>query len=250
MNKLYTVAFLAGILLVAGIFTADARPEYAAKEGKKCSYCHLNPGGGGTRGFRGKFYGANDLSFEKFDEAREASIAGVEPNGTDAATKEKVNYVGNVSGPADRQIQLVAIHGGDNGTPVLVAFFDSSSGDAKTAAKTLHAVAVAYGRKLGVVGVVEGDEDKALHLTKGLGSQIRILPDKEGAAMKKFSAIQGLDLVVVSPMGSSSKLFNGFSKGNLEAAIAQIGTFSVEAPQGLDLSSAPADPVHGGKLGG
>src|SRR5579862_2943518 len=111
MNKLTVVCFLSGIVVVTGIFTAEARPEYAQKEGKPCAYCHLNPGGGGTRGFRGQFYGANGLSFEKFDENREAAIAGVEPNGTDAATRPKVNYVGIVSGPADRQIQSVAIRG-------------------------------------------------------------------------------------------------------------------------------------------
>ncbi|HTQ11497.1 MAG TPA: hypothetical protein VMI31_15640 [Fimbriimonadaceae bacterium] len=249
MNKLYSVSFLTGIVLTVGIFTADARPEYAQKEGKPCSYCHLNPAGGGARGFRGQFYGANGLSFEKFDEAREASIAGVDSNLSDAGTRPKVFYVGTVSGPADKQIQSVAIRG-RNGEPVIVAFFDSASDQAKSAAKTLHAVAAAYGRKVAVVGVTEGDEAKALQLTKDLGSQIRILPDADGAAIKKFSAAQGLDLVVVAPMGASNKLYSGFSKGNLEAAIAQIGTFDVEAPQGLDLGSAPKDAVHGGKLGG
>lgn len=248
MNKFLIVSFLAGVVLVAGIFTAEARPEYAQKEDKPCSYCHLSAGGGGARGFRGQFYGANGLSFEKFDEAREASIAGVTASAEAAASAPKVNYVGNISGPADRQIQSVAIRGG-KGFPVLVVFLDSDSSDAKAAVKTLHKIAEAYGRKVPVVGVMEGDEAKALQLTKDLGSQIRVLPDKEGAAMKKFGATQGLDLVVVAPKGESNKLYSGFSKANLEAAIAQIGTFEVAAPT-VDIASAPADAVHGGKLGG
>ncbi len=247
MNKLPTVCFLAGIVLVAGIFTAEARPEYAQKENKECGYCHLSASGGGARGFRGAFYGANGLSFDKFDEDREAGIAGVSVNGAGGATRPKVNYVGNISGPADKQIQSVAVRGG-TGSPVIVVFFDSASSDAKSAAKTLHVVAEAYGRKVAVVGVVEGDAANALQLTKDLGSQVRVLPDKDGVAMKKFSANQGLDLVVVAPMGETQKLFSGFSKGNLEAAIAQIGTYGVEAPQ-VDLSGAPADAAHGGKLG-
>ncbi|HVT12975.1 MAG TPA: hypothetical protein VHE55_11985 [Fimbriimonadaceae bacterium] len=243
MNKLTIVSFLTGIVLIAGVFTAEARPEYAQKENKQCSYCHLNPGGGGTRGFRGMFYGANGLSFAKFDEAREAAIAGVSENAEAGETRAKVAYVGNVSGPATKQIQLAALR-----TPVLVAFFDSASDDAKAAAKELKKIAVAYGRKVTVVGAFGGDEDKALALTKDLGSQIRVLPDADFAAAKKFKATQGLDFVVVSKMGDDSKLISGFSKGNLEAAIAQIGTYGVEAPQ-VDISDAPATEAHGGKIG-
>lgn len=243
MNKLYFVSFLTGIVLIAGIFSAEARPEYAQKEGKQCGYCHLNPGGGGTRGFRGQFYGANNLSFAKYDEERESTIAGVSANADSADTRTKVAYVGNISGPASKQIQLAALRG-----PVLVAFFDASSSDAKLAAKELKKIAIAYGRKVTVMGAFVGDADKALTLTKDLGSQIRVMPDADGAAAKKFKVTQGLDLVVVSKMGDDSKMISGFSKGNLTTAIAQIGTFGVEAPD-VDLSDAPATEAHGGKIG-
>ncbi|HWA84435.1 MAG TPA: hypothetical protein VG820_13420 [Fimbriimonadaceae bacterium] len=243
MNKLSIVAFLTGIVLIAGVFTAEARPEYAQKENKQCSYCHLNPGGGGTRGFRGQFYGANGLSFASFDEERESGIAGVDANAEAGQTRPKVAYVGNISGPATKQIQLASLR-----TPVLVAFFDAASDDAKAAAKELKKIAVAYGRKVTVVGAFAGDTDKTLALTKELGSQIRILPDTDSAAAKKFKATQGLDLVVVGKQGDDSKLISGFSKGNLEAAIAQIGTYGVEAPQ-VDVSDAPSAAVHGGKIG-
>jgi hypothetical protein len=244
MNKLIFVGFLAGIVLVTGIFTAEARPEYAQKEGKDCGYCHLNAGGGGARGFRGMFYGANNLSFDKFNEDRESMIAAVAANADAGDTRAKVNYVGNISGPADKQVQLIAIR-----RPVLVVFFDAASDDAKTSAKLLRKIALAYSNSVGVVGIAEGDTDKALKLTKDLGSQLRILPDPEGVAMKKFSATQGLDIVAVSKMGETTKLFSGVSKGNLTAAIAQIGSFGVEAPT-VDLADAPADALHGGKLSG
>src|SRR4051794_19055910 len=90
MNKLAYVAFVAGILLVTGIFTAEARPEYAQKENKACGYCHLSDAGGGNRGFRGQYYGANNLSFDKFDEEREAGVAAVAPNSDAADTRAKV----------------------------------------------------------------------------------------------------------------------------------------------------------------
>lgn len=248
MNKLLTVAYLAVLALIAGVYSADARPQYAQKEGKPCGYCHLNPAGGGARGYRGQFYGANSLSFALFDDAREANIAGVEPGGVARATNPKVKYVGNVSGPADRQIQLASIQGA-NGSPVLVVFFDGADEAAKTAAPLLRKVALAYGSRLAVIGVAEGDASTCLKLTLDLGSPLRILPDVEGAAMKKFGASAGLDLVVVSPIGSTSKLYKGLSKSTLTAAMAQIAEYGVAAPD-FDSSTLPTEPLHGGKLGG
>src|SRR5579862_5035024 len=121
MNKFAIVSFVAGIALITGIFSAEARPEYAQKENKACGYCHLSAAGGGARGFRGAFYGANNLSFEKYDEEREASIAGLAPNLSDAGTKPSVGYAANVTGPkpAERQIQALALR-----SPVLVTFFN------------------------------------------------------------------------------------------------------------------------------
>lgn len=246
MNKLFFVSFVAGVVLVTGIFNAEARPEYAQKENKACGYCHLNAAGGGNRGFRGAFYGANNLSFDKFNEEREASIAGVAPNADASETRPKVGYAANVTGPqgADRQIQALALR-----RPVLVAFFSGSTDSDKAAAKTLKKLALAYGAKAFVVGVSNGNFDQALKLTSDLGSQIRVFADTDGAAAKKFGATQGLDLVTVSKMGDSFKLISGFSKGNLESAIAQIGTYGTEAPD-VDIADAPTSVVHGGKLGG
>ncbi len=245
MNKLLTVGYIAAFALVAGIFTAEARPEYAQKEGKACGYCHLSGGGGGARGFRGQYYGANGLSFGSFDEKREATIAALDSGGTGGATRAKVAYVGNISGPASKQIQLASLRG-----PVVVMFFDGAGDDAKAAAKVLHKLAVAYGRRVTVVGVTSGDQAKALKLTVDLGSQVRLLPDADLEATKKFGATLGLDMVVVSQRGDEFKKIGGFSKGNLEAAVAQVGSYGIAAPEGVDLSDAPATEKHGAKLGG
>ena len=49
-------------VLVIGASSANARPEYAAKEKKDCSFCHINPAGGGERNSRGKYYAKNNHS--------------------------------------------------------------------------------------------------------------------------------------------------------------------------------------------
>src|ERR1017187_9470633 len=60
---------LAAAVLFAGLVvaprSATALPAYAAKEGKACGYCHVNPAGGGERNARGKQYEANGHSFKK-----------------------------------------------------------------------------------------------------------------------------------------------------------------------------------------
>jgi hypothetical protein len=67
-----TVAVLAtlglGMLVAsAGLVVAPkhaaALPAYAAKEGKPCGYCHVNPAGGGARTDKGKAYEANGHKF-------------------------------------------------------------------------------------------------------------------------------------------------------------------------------------------
>jgi hypothetical protein len=62
-------ALVAGIITAAALIAApqqaQAKPEYAAKEGKPCGYCHVNPAGGGPRNARGKQYQANGHKFKK-----------------------------------------------------------------------------------------------------------------------------------------------------------------------------------------
>jgi len=74
-------ALLTGAVLTAIVGaprSASAFPAFVEKEGKPCSYCHLNPKGGGKRNYRGVFYKMNANTFAKFDDAAEAKKAGVE----------------------------------------------------------------------------------------------------------------------------------------------------------------------------
>jgi hypothetical protein len=56
---------VSAVVLVAASQNAQALPAYAAKEGKPCGYCHVNPAGGGPRNARGKQYQANGHKFKK-----------------------------------------------------------------------------------------------------------------------------------------------------------------------------------------
>jgi len=56
---------VASAALVVAPRQAAALPAYAAKEGKACGYCHVNPAGGGVRNANGKKYEANGHSFKK-----------------------------------------------------------------------------------------------------------------------------------------------------------------------------------------
>jgi hypothetical protein len=56
---------IAGVTLTVAPRHAQALPAYAAKEGKACGFCHVNPAGGGARNAAGKRYEANGHSFAK-----------------------------------------------------------------------------------------------------------------------------------------------------------------------------------------
>lgn len=78
MTRVIGSAFLCAAVLLGvsmASTSAHARPAYARKEGKKCDYCHVTPGG--PRNFRGMYYGAHSKSFEQFDNVFEAKAAGV-----------------------------------------------------------------------------------------------------------------------------------------------------------------------------
>lgn len=79
-------ALLGGIALLLGGTprAAHALPKYAQAEKKPCIYCHNGPAGNANNlGYRAKFYKANDHSFKGFDDAAEATKAGV-PVGPEA----------------------------------------------------------------------------------------------------------------------------------------------------------------------
>lgn len=64
LTLLVTGIFVAAALVVAPR-SAEAKPEYAAKEGKACGYCHANPAGGGPRNAIGQKYEANGHTLKK-----------------------------------------------------------------------------------------------------------------------------------------------------------------------------------------
>jgi hypothetical protein len=56
-------ALAAGMAVTAAAPGVEARPEYAKKEGKDCSFCHVNPKGGGPRTPKGDEYAKNGHKF-------------------------------------------------------------------------------------------------------------------------------------------------------------------------------------------
>jgi hypothetical protein len=57
------VALVAGFVVAGPVERAEAKPEYARKEGKACSFCHVNARGGGDRNAKGMEYERNGLKF-------------------------------------------------------------------------------------------------------------------------------------------------------------------------------------------
>ena len=64
LAALFIGLFVLAALVVAPQ-SAQAKPEYAAKEGKPCGYCHKNPAGGGDRNANGKEFEENGHKFKK-----------------------------------------------------------------------------------------------------------------------------------------------------------------------------------------
>ena len=64
----FLVFLLSALLIVSLVDDGTARPEFAAMENKECSFCHLDPAGGGPRNAIGQVYEDNYFEFpEDFD---------------------------------------------------------------------------------------------------------------------------------------------------------------------------------------
>jgi hypothetical protein len=57
------LSVVAGLALSVPARPAEAKPEYAKKEGKDCAFCHVNPKGGGPRNAKGDEYVKNGRKF-------------------------------------------------------------------------------------------------------------------------------------------------------------------------------------------
>lgn len=237
VKRFAATAYVSILALGTGIFIAEARPVYARKENQPCSYCHVRDGGGGDRGFRGIYYGGNGLSFDRFDEKREALIAGLSPNSEGRNTLPATSYNGNVSGPAIQQIQVASLRG-----PVVLIFLDRADSESKAAAKSMHSLAKALGPHATVLGIAKTDD--AIKLSEALGSLIRVYSDQDLAAAKKFSADHALDIAVVAKLGKPIETLPGLSRKHITAALKHLPAVS------FDLSSIPDKTLRGAKLGG
>lgn len=89
MHRFFPAAL--AVLTVTAVMSvpraAQAKPPFAEKEGKPCTYCHA-PDGPPKRNYRGVYYAAHNNTFEEFDDAAEAKKAGV-AIGPDAEPKPK-----------------------------------------------------------------------------------------------------------------------------------------------------------------
>ena len=64
----FPIFLLSALLIVSLVDDGTARPEFAAMEDKDCSFCHLDPAGGGPRNAIGQVYEDNYFEFpEDFD---------------------------------------------------------------------------------------------------------------------------------------------------------------------------------------
>lgn len=86
MNQTLTRVLTAGAFLALAVGSAQAKPPFAEKEGKKCNYCHAPAPP--KLGYRALYYKAHNLTFEGFDDAAEAKKAGAEV-GPDPEPKPK-----------------------------------------------------------------------------------------------------------------------------------------------------------------
>lgn len=241
MKRFAATVYLTILGIGVCVFVAEARPAYARKENKDCGYCHVRSGGGGERGFRGQFFGANGLSFGSFDEKRESTIAGLSAGAEGRNSVPAISYSGNVAGPASQQIQLASLRG-----PVILLFLGKSDENSKAAVKSFAALAKAYGTQATLLGVAMTDDP--VRLTEELGGVLRVYPDPESMAIKKFSAKQALDIAVVAKLGDPLKTFEGFSRSNIDA-VTKLMAVSQNTPiPAFELSQVPDKSLRGPKL--
>ena len=116
------VATAAASLALIGILapSANATPAFAKKEGKKCDYCHVIPGG--PRNFRGLYYAKNGKTFANFDNTFEAKAAGVKEDALAGEAIPKNADYPDVKVPAALDFTLKDI----NGKPVKLARYQGS----------------------------------------------------------------------------------------------------------------------------
>ena len=95
LTSLFILATAILSLNVLSVNSAEARPEFAAELDKDCTFCHIDPAGGGTRNRVGEIFEENYFEFpEDFD--------------TDAATEEAKEVVKQLTISLDLQTAFIS----------------------------------------------------------------------------------------------------------------------------------------------
>lgn len=56
------------VFILQACVAVGARPAFAIRENQQCGYCHVRPGGGGERNYRGKYFAQHRFSFAGFED--------------------------------------------------------------------------------------------------------------------------------------------------------------------------------------
>ncbi len=85
-STLICVLALTGLTTLLIGDAANAFPAFAQKEKKPCSYCHVNPGGGGRRNAAGIWYDKHGQSFAGYTPEQANAEAGLNARGKTTAS--------------------------------------------------------------------------------------------------------------------------------------------------------------------
>lgn len=75
MRRMILCGLMGALFVAASLVTAGARPQYAAKEGKTCTFCHVKPSGGMPLTAAGQYYKAHGHSLKGYKPAAPAKPA-------------------------------------------------------------------------------------------------------------------------------------------------------------------------------
>lgn len=106
-------------------------------------------------------------------------------------------------------------------------------------------VAQAYGDKVPIVGVINGDEAQYKEWQREFKSPFTVLYDPQMKIIKAYRAERSPWLIMVGKNGKIAKEWIGYSVGELDELSASIAGANKAKVQKLDFSGAPASPRYG-----
>lgn len=69
MRRTILCGLMGALFVLASLVAAGARPQYAAKEGKTCTFCHVKPSGGMPLTAAGQYYRGHGHSLKGYKAA-------------------------------------------------------------------------------------------------------------------------------------------------------------------------------------